>query len=181
MNQEIENAIKSLKNGGVILYPTDTIWGLGCDANNDEAIKRIFKIKKRLESKLLICLVSDKEMLKSLNLKIPNINLTQYPTTIIYSNAQGVSKLLINKIDNSTAIRIPKDKFCQKLIKRFGGPITSTSANLSGDPFPKNFLDINNEIINSVDYIVNLRKEETMINPSKIYKIGKSGNIIKIR
>ena len=181
MNQEIENTIKSLKNGGVILYPTDTIWGLGCDANNDEAIKRIFKIKKRLESKLLICLVSDKEMLKSLNLKIPNINLTQYPTTIIYSNAQGVSKLLINKIDNSTAIRIPKDKFCQKLIKRFGGPITSTSANLSGDPFPKNFLDINNEIINSVDYIVNLRKEETMINPSKIYKIGKSGNIIKIR
>ena len=181
MNQEIENAIKSLKNGGVILYPTDTIWGLGCDANNDKAIKRIFKIKKRLESKLLICLVSDKEMLKSLNLKIPNINLTQYPTTIIYSNAQGVSKLLINKIDNSTAIRIPKDKFCQKLIKRFGGPITSTSANLSGDPFPKNFLDINNEIINSVDYIVNLRKEETMINPSKIYKIGKSGNIIKIR
>jgi len=181
MNQEIENAIKSLKNGGVILYPTDTIWGLGCDANNDKAIKRIFKIKKRLESKLLICLVSDKEMLKSLNLKIPNINLTQYPTTIIYSNAQGVSKLLINKIDNSTAIRIPKDKFCQKLIKRFGGPITSTSANLSGDPFPKNFLDINNEIINSVDYIVNLRKEETMINPSKIYKIGKSGNIINIR
>ena len=181
MNQEIENAIKSLKNGGVILYPTDTIWGLGCDANNDEAIKRIFKIKKRLESKLLICLVSDKEMLKSLNLKIPNINLTQYPTTIIYSNAQGVSKLLIHKIDNSTAIRIPKDKFCQKLIKRFGGPITSTSANLSGDPFPKNFLDINNEIINSADYIVNLRKEETMINPSKIYKIGKSGNIINIR
>ena len=181
MRQEIRNARKVLKDGGVILYPTDTIWGLGCDASNNIAIKKILRIKKRPEIKSLICLVSDKDMLKSLNATVPKIKLTQNPTTINYSDVQGVSKLLVSETDNSTAIRIPLDKFCHDLIKEFGGPITSTSANLSGNPFPKQFSDINNEIIDNVDYIVNLRKREVMTTPSKILKVDKIGNIIKIR
>ena len=180
MQNEIDKALEVLEKGGSILYPTDTIWGVGCDATNEDAIAKIFKIKKRAENKSLISLVANKEQLKNLTGNIPNIDITSSPTTIIYPSAIGLNKNLL--ADNgSAAIRIVQDEFCQRLITKFGKAIVSSSANISGKPSPKNFSEISTDIKSSVDYIVNLRHNELMIMPSKILIINENGNITKIR
>ena len=180
MQSVIQEAIKTMKKGGVILYPTDTIWGLGCDATNPIAVNKVYSIKQREESKALITLVSDKEMLYKYTNYIPNFNFTEQPTTIIYPKVVGLSKNLLPE-DGSAAIRIPKDLFCIQLIQTFGKAIVSTSANISGKESPKQFLDISNYIKNNVDYIVNLRKNEKMEKPSSIIKLEENGKIKKLR
>ena len=180
MESEIKNAIKTLQTGGVILYPTDTIWGLGCDATNPDAIQKIYNIKKRKESKALITLVSDKKMLKKLTDSVPDTDITSDPTTVIYQNIEGLSDNLLAE-DGTAAIRIVQDNFCKQLIEIFGKAIVSTSANISGTKSPKQFSDITDDIINNADYIVNLRKKERRENSSRIIKIEKNGSITKLR
>ena len=180
MEEEITQALKILQSGGVILYPTDTIWGLGCDATNMNAIQNIYNIKKRKESKSLITLVSDKKMLKKLTDSVPDTDITSAPTTVIYQNIVGLSDNLLAE-DGTAAIRIVKDDFCKQLIDKFGKAIVSTSANISGTKSPKQFSDITDDIINNADYIVNLRKKERRENPSRIIKIEKNGSITKLR
>ena len=180
MQIEINKALVILKDGGVILYPTDTIWGLGCDATNEKAIAKIFRIKKRTESKALISLVSDKKQLKGITGNIPSLDITSSPTTIIYPSTKGLNSKLLSS-NGSAAIRIVQDDFCQKLIQCFGKAIVSTSANISGEINPKKYADISEEIKTNVDYIVNLRQDVLMNNPSKILKINKDGSITKMR
>ena len=180
MQSEISRSLKILQNGGVILYPTDTIWGLGCDATNPDAIQKIYNIKQRKESKALITLVSDKKMLKKLTDSVPNTDITSDPTTVIYQNIEGLSDNLLAE-DGTAAIRIVQDDFCKQLIEIFGKAIVSTSANISGTKSPKQFSDITDDIINNADYIVNLRKKERRENSSKIIKIEKNGSITKLR
>jgi L-threonylcarbamoyladenylate synthase len=180
MIDEIFKVIKVLKNGGTILYPTDTIWGIGCDATNEQAVSKIFDIKKRVESKALISLVEDKNHLLKITNKVPEEAERKKPTTIIYNNISGLASNL--KAQNgSAAVRIVQDNFCQKLIKKFKKPIISTSANISGKNSPTQFSEISEEIKNNVDYIVNLRKNEIMNISSSIIKINKDGSIQKIR
>jgi len=180
MQIEIKKALRSLRNGGVILYPTDTIWGIGCDATNPEAIDKIYSIKKRTEKKALISLVYNKQQLEDITENIPEIDITSNPTTIIYPFAKGLSPNLIS--DNGSAgVRIVKDEFCKKLIRKLGSPIASTSANISGEPAPTQFSEISDEIKNNVDYIVNLRLKEEMSTPSEILLLNDDGSIKKIR
>ncbi len=184
MDQEIANAVEVLKKGGIILYPTDTIWGIGCDANNKEAVNKIFTLKKRAKSKALIILIAEYTNLYKLMLQVPpsafNEMHNKLPTTIIFDNVNNICKEIRAK-DGSAAIRLVKDKFCQEIIFNLGNPIISTSANISGQKNPIEFNEINKELINSVDYVVNLRKDQIMETPSRIIKIGTNGEIIKIR
>lgn len=180
MEEEITQALEILQDGGVILYPTDTIWGLGCDATNPDAIQKIYNIKQRKESKALITLVSDKKMLKKLTDSVPDTDITSDPTTVIYQNIDGLSDNLLAE-DGTAAIRIVQDDFCKQLIEIFGKAIVSTSANISGTKSPKQFSDITDDIINNADYIVNLRKKERRENSSRIIKIEKNGSITKLR
>ena len=180
MRKEINQALKVLKDGGVILYPTDTIWGIGCDATNENAIAKIFELKQRNKSKALIALVGNKEQLITLTKKIPKEAESDKPTTIIYTNISGLTKNLTAN-DGTIAIRIVKDHFCKQLIQNFGKPIVSTSANISGENTPKQFSEISKEIRKNVDYIVNLRQNELMLTPSTILMINKDGSIKKIR
>ncbi|TYP98822.1 L-threonylcarbamoyladenylate synthase [Tenacibaculum adriaticum] len=183
MNKIVES-IKSLENGKAILYPTDTVWGLGCDATNEEAVAKIYKIKKREESKSLIVLVSSLNMLKKYvyvpRKAIEIIRKSKKPTTIIYQKPKGIAFNAISKEDNTVAIRIVQDDFCRKLIKRFKKPIISTSANLSGHPTPKSFSEIEQAILNSVDYVVNLHQERVTTKSSTILKI-EGNNIVVLR
>ena len=171
----INETVKALENGSTILYPTDTVWGLGCDATNEEAVKEIYKIKNREESKSLIVLVSSLSMLKKYvtvpNAAIDLLEKTEKPTTIIYQNPTGIAKNIINKEDNTLAIRIAQDEFCENLIESFGKPIVSTSANVSGNPTPKSFSQIEQSILDDVDYIVNLHQNKVSEKSSTILKI----------
>lgn len=174
MISEIKKTVLSLKQGKTILYPTDTVWGLGCDATNFEAVSNIYKLKNREESKSLIVLVSSIFMLKKY-VSVPKKALeilknTNKPTTIIYNNPKGFAKNTIAE-DKTIAIRIVKDEFCRKLIKRFGKPIVSTSANVSGENTPKSFKEISQPILDGVDYIVNLHQSKANIKSSTILKI----------
>ena len=183
MQNEIKNALSVLKEGGLILYPTDTVWGIGCDATNPEAVQRIYTLKQREDSKALICLVADDRMLQKYVKQIPNaaldiINITDKPTTIIYDDAQNLASNLIAE-DGSIAIRIPDDEFCYQLSRKFNGAIVSTSANISGEPTPKSFKEISPVILKGVDYIVNLRREKICAKPSSIIKLSNTG-IVKI-
>lgn len=160
---DIKNCLDILQTDGIILYPTDTIWGIGCDATNEKAVERIYKLKNRPDEKSMIILVADeKEISKYVNAPDPNIfnylkNNTK-PTTVIYHDAKGFAKNLMNK-DGTIAMRICKDEFCQQMIQQFRKPIVSTSANISGLASPKNFSAISEEIKRGVDYIV-LQKQE---------------------
>ena len=181
MQNEINKALEVLKNGGTILYPTDTIWGIGCDARNASAVGRIFDIKKRAESKSMISLVCNTEMINDYtNSNQLQISLSDKPTSVIYQNVNSLAKNLIAK-DKTAAFRISKDKFCHRLVSEFGFPVVSTSANISGKDLPKKFSEIHNEIKNNVDYVVNLRKKEIMDKVSKILLINKDGSIKRIR
>jgi L-threonylcarbamoyladenylate synthase len=184
IEQEIERSYKILKKGGIILYPTDTIWGIGCDATNKEAVKKIYSLKKRSQNKALIILIAEYTNLYKLIDKVsPNAHKemnNEKPTTVIFNNVKNVSKEILAE-DGSAAIRLANDNFCQRLIIKLGQPIVSTSANISGGPNPEIFSDINNELIENVDYIVNLRQDEIMNKPSSIIKINIDGSIKKIR
>ena len=167
--QEIEDdllhCLSVLRNGGLILYPTDTIWGIGCDATNESAVKKVFELKKRSDSKALIVLVAEpKDILRytaqpDLSV-IDHLKSKQKPTTVIYEGAIGLAHNLIAS-DGSVAIRITTDTFCRHLIKRFRKPIVSTSANVSGEPPAANYSAITHEIRTGVDYIVKYRQHDT--------------------
>jgi L-threonylcarbamoyladenylate synthase len=183
MQTEITNTIKILKEGGLILYPTDTIWGIGCDATNEKAVKKIYELKQREDSKALICLVADERMLKKYVKQIPEaainiIEVTNKPTTIIYDEAQNLASNLISA-EGSIAIRIPDDEFCYWISRKFNGAIVSTSANISGQPIPKSFKEISPEVLKGVDYVVNLHHEKICNKPSSIIKLSNNG-IVKI-
>ncbi|MDY0779626.1 L-threonylcarbamoyladenylate synthase [Tenacibaculum sp. IB213877] len=171
----IESILNNLLKGKTILYPTDTVWGLGCDATNEGTVKKIYQIKNREESKSLIILVSSINMLKKY-VSVPKkaleiLQKAERPTTIIYQNPKGLASNVISKEDNSVAIRIVQDDFCRKLIKSFKKPIVSTSANISGQPTPMSFSEIDKAILHSVDYVVNLHQEKVATKSSTILKI----------
>jgi L-threonylcarbamoyladenylate synthase len=185
MKAEVIRSIHILNEGGTIAYPTDTVWGLGCDATKAESVDKIFELKQRNESKSLIILVSDIDMLQEYIPEIPEnvvklLKSTEKPTSIIYLNPIGLAKNVIAS-DNSVAIRIPQNNFCLQLIKDFGKPIVSTSANISGEPTPKSFSEISTTILESVDYVVNLQREERNEKSSTILKVEENGEITVIR
>jgi L-threonylcarbamoyladenylate synthase len=182
---EVHNAFEVIKNGGIILYPTDTVWGLGCDATNTEAIKKIFALKKRAESKSMIALVNGDRMLYQILNEIPETafqiwDLSEKPTTIILDKPRNVAPEIIAE-DNSIGIRIVKEPFCFNLMERMKKPLVSTSANISGEPTPKSFSEINPEIIKGVDYVVNLHQNKIMDKPSTIIKLTLDNRVTIIR
>ena len=183
---EVEKALAVLQHGGVILYPTDTIWGLGCDATNETAIQKIYAIKNRADSKSLIILVAQsRDLLQYVAAPDPAvfdyIEQQQRPTTIIFENAIALPGKLI-AADGSIAIRVVKDPFCRHLIKRLRKPIVSTSANISGQASPQIFMEIPEAIRQQVDHIVKWRQEETTpAQPSQIVRLEKSGSVTVLR
>ena len=186
LKQEIDAAVKVLKEGGVILYPTDTVWGIGCDAADKEAVERVFEIKQRSDAKSLITLVADADMIGRYVKVIPQmaielIEVNDKPMTIIYPGAMGLADNVIAE-DGSVGIRIPQSEFCQQLCRRFGGAIVSTSANISGEEAPASFEDINASILDEVDHIVDPCYEEGATGvSSQIIKVGLDGEIKIIR
>lgn len=186
MEEEINNALEVLKKGGTILYPTDTVWGIGCDARNKEAVNKVFKIKQRAEYKSMVVLVCDEKMLNRYVKEVPEaawelIEAAESPLTIIYPDGRMLAENVI-AADRSVGIRIVKDEFCRNLIHRFGKPIVSTSANISGEDAPVSFRDIKIDILNKVDYIVRLRQTEiNPVKPSTIIKVAMNGEIKIIR
>ncbi len=185
MKLEIESSLKALNEGGILIYPTDTIWGIGCDATSEEAVARIYEIKKRAESKSLVTLVSDWEMLKKYVPVLPDgvqefLRETTKPTTVIYADPHGIASNAISS-DNTIAIRMPKNDFCIELIRAFGKPIVSTSANYSGSPSPTCFSDIEEGLLAKADYIVNLSRHEIQESASQIVRFDQDGQIIYIR
>jgi L-threonylcarbamoyladenylate synthase len=186
MEKEIKNCISVLARGGTILYPTDTIWGIGCDATNPEAVEKVYKIKKRMESKSLIVLLDDEARLKDYTATVPEIaydllRSVDTPLTIIYPDARNLAPNVIAE-DGSIAIRIVKNKFCKKLISSFGKPIVSTSANISGEPAPLIFKCIPDEIQKQVDYMVKLYQEVLgEVKPSTIIRLKSTGEFEIIR
>ncbi len=183
MESELKKAIEVLQKGGLILYPTDTVWGIGCDASNNEAVERIYDLKKRDINKPLISFVADERMLKKYVATIPPvaisiIEISDSPTTIIYDKGKNLAPHLINK-NNTVAIRVPNDDFCYWLCRRFNGAIVSTSANLSGETTPKSFKEIAPEVLKGVDYVVNLQREKICSKPSSTIKLSNNG-VVKI-
>lgn len=184
-NEEINNALSVLKRGGIILYPTDTVWGIGCDATNADAIDKIYALKKRSEEKALICLVSDFKMLNQFVEEVPEVayDILKYaakPTTIIYDKPIRVAENLVGN-DNTLGIRVTKDDFCQKLIRKLKRPLVSTSANLSNQPTPEAFAQISPEILKGVDYVVKLQQSIKTPKPSAIIKLSNDGTVKVIR
>ena len=185
LKQEITQAIAVLKRGGLILYPTDTIWGIGCDATNADAIERIYALKNRPGAKALICMVSDFKMLNQYVSDIPEVayDILKYavkPTTIIYDKPIRVAQNLLAE-DESLAIRVSKHHFSKSLIRKFKRPIVSTSANISGHPSPASFKEIDPAILAGVDYVVNLERNKKNGPPSAIIKLKNDGTVQIIR
>jgi L-threonylcarbamoyladenylate synthase len=186
LRDEINKALEVLKNGGIILYPTDTVWGLGCDATNKEAVAKVNELKGRPIEKSLIILLDNDNKLQSYVQEVPEVaysllEFAETPLTIVFSDAKNLAQNVVN-IDGSIGIRIPKHDFCQQLLQRFRKPIVSTSANVSGQPTPAFFDEISDEIKDSVDYIVDLEQEDrTVKKPSTIVKLGPSGEYKLIR
>jgi L-threonylcarbamoyladenylate synthase len=172
---DIEKCLQVLKNGGLILYPTDTVWGIGCDATNEKAVERVYALKKRPDEKAMIVLMADeREVLQyvaSPDLQVFDyLQETKKPTTVIYGGAIGLADNLVAQ-DGSIAIRICNEEFCRHLIKRFRKPVVSTSANISGKPTAKIFTDIEDEIKDGVDYVVSYRQDDkTIAAPSSVIK-----------
>jgi L-threonylcarbamoyladenylate synthase len=182
---EVNKSLEVLNIGNTFLYPTDTVWGIGCDATSEAAVKKVFKIKHREESKSLIMLVDSIEMLQKYIPPISKeilllLSKTTKPTTIIYNNPIGLAKNAVS-LDDTVAIRIVQNEFCKQLIAAFGKPIVSTSANISSQPTPKCFDEIEPVILESVDYVVNLQREEVNDKSSTILKVAENGEIIVLR
>ncbi len=181
MREEIIKAAKVLQSGGMILYPTDTIWGIGCDATNFKAVEKINQLKKRTAQKRYIVLLDQPEKLEHYVEKIPEIIWdlllrVDSPLTVVYPKAKNLAKNVI-AADQSIAIRIVKDQFCQRLIRVFGKPIVSTSANFTHEPPPVMFNNISKELIGKVDYVVNFNRDKlNTMKPSTIIKITENGH-----
>jgi L-threonylcarbamoyladenylate synthase len=175
-----------LGRGGIILYPTDTIWGIGCDATNPEAVSKIFKLKLRDSAKSMIVLVADHRDLNRYTSQVHPfitefLENTMVPTTVIYEGAVGLAENLIGE-DGTIAIRVVREDFCRQLIKRYRRPLVSTSANRSGMETPKNFAEISDEIIRGVDFAVNYRRtDDTMVRASTLVRFDKKGKPIILR
>lgn len=186
LREEVAKALKVIQDGGIILYPTDTIWGIGCDASNTEAVKKIYQLKQREESKSMIILLDNDNKLLSYVREVPDIaydliEFAENPLTLILSGAKNISPALIN-VDGSIGIRVVKHEFCQQLIQRLRKPLVSTSANISGKPSPKNFSAIADEIINGVDYVVDLEQHDMQEKKqSTIMKLEPDGRFNFIR
>ncbi len=185
-DDDLHHCLRVLKSGGTILYPTDTIWGIGCDATNEEAIKKVYAIKQRSHSKAMIVLTDGENKLHDYLEEIPSqlgklISNATNPLTIIYPKAKGLALNLIAP-DGSIAIRIVKDEFCKMLIREYGKPIVSTSANISGENFSGLFSGVSDAIRNAVDYVVLFRQYDTSVSkPSSIVRLGLDGEIEIIR
>lgn len=183
---DIKKAVEVMKNGGVILYPTDTVWGIGCDATNAEAVAKVYKIKQRDDSKALICLVDSDARLQRYVRNAPEVawnvmELATKPTTVIFDEAVNLAHNLIAE-DGSIAMRITNEEFSKELCYRFQKPIVSTSANISGQPAAQNYCDISEELLNAVDYVCFSRRQEHKPHtPSSIIKIKNNGEIDIIR
>lgn len=181
----MEKALQTLKSGGTILYPTDTIWGIGCDATNIDAINKIFEIKKREKTKSMIILVESEKRLQDL-VDVPGmaweiIDLSEKPVTIVYDNPRGLPKEILAE-DGSIGIRLVKDDLCKKLISKLNKPLVSTSANFSGDKSPMKFSDINPEIISLVDYAVEENREKiSEYSGSSVIRVWNDGRIKVLR
>ena len=182
MQKIITDAINALEKGAVILYPSDTVWGLACDATNDKAVRRLFELKKRDLAKSILIQIKDIATIKkyaSIPFDTSILASFNEPTTIIYPYKSGLSPLLLAK-DNTIAVRIPNDEFTQQLLAKFKKPIASTSANISGEPLPNYYKEISHEILEKVAYIVPMKQEDYMGIPSQIIRIN-GAEIIQIR
>ena len=183
--EDIENCLQVLQKGGVILYPTDTIWGLGCDATNEAAVGKLISLKGKPPRKgLILLLANERDLLKYVADPDPEVfvylDKTQKPTTVIYEHGLGVADEVLNE-DGSVAIRLVKEDFCRHLLKRFKKPIVSTSANFHGQPSPQNFAEVSSGITKGVEYVVRFRQNDrSPSNASSIIK-WQNGNCIKIR
>ena len=186
MQNDIKKALEVLKSGGVILYPTDTIWGLGCDATNPEAVQKIYKIKKREDSKSMLVLMENPALLERYVDEVPEVawdlvDISTTPLTVIYPGAKNLAANLI-AADGSVGIRFTKEDFTTRLLQRFRRPIVSTSANISGEKAPAFFDEISEEIKEQANYIVEYRQDDVIpAQPSSIIKLGPGGQIDIIR
>jgi len=186
MQNDIKKALEVLKSGGVILYPTDTIWGLGCDATNPEAVQKIYKIKKREDSKSMLVLMENPALLERYVDEVPEVawdlvEISTTPLTVIYPGAKNLAANLIAG-DGSVGIRFTKEDFTTRLLQRFRRPIVSTSANISGEKAPAFFDEISEEIKEQANYIVEYRQDDVIpAQPSSIIKLGPGGQIDIIR
>lgn len=186
LQEEVAKTLDVLRKGGSILYPTDTIWGLGCDATNTRAIKRLQRIKQRSDNKHFIILLDGTDRLQEYVKLIPEAAWDLYqqiqtPLTIVFPDARNLSKLVIGK-DRTVGIRIPRDDFALELVRQFGKPVISTSANLSGDPPPMFFRDINPVLLQEVDYVVDFHRDRIQeTKPSTIIRLHENGEFEVIR
>jgi len=185
INTEVHNAFEVIKNGGIILYPTDTVWGIGCDAFNPEAVKKIYALKQREETKSMIVLMNSDRMMHNVFSQIPEVawqimDLSEKPTTLILDNPRNVAANLIAE-DKTLGVRLVTEPFCYKLMERMKKPLVSTSANISGMPTPNSFKQISQLILDGVDYIVNLHHEKIAAKPSTIIKLGNDLQVKVIR
>ena len=183
INAEVHNAFEVIKNGGIILYPTDTVWGIGCDATNPEAVKKIYALKQREESKSMIVLMNGERMVYQVFNNVPEVawqilDLSDKPTTLILDNPRNVAPNIIAE-DKTLGMRLVKEPFCYKLMERMKKPLVSTSANISGQPTPTSFKD--HHILDGVDYIVNLHHDKVAAKPSTIIKLGNDLQVKVIR
>ncbi len=185
MQQEIQNAFEVIQNGGIILYPTDTVWGIGCDATNAGAVSKIYQLKKRAETQSMIVLMNGEKMMYNVFREIPEVawqilDLSENPTTLILDNPRNVAPNVIGA-DRTLGIRLVREPFCYKLMERMKKPLVSTSANVSGQPTPKSFAEISPEIIAGVDYVVNLHRDKISGKPSTIIKLTADSQVKIIR
>lgn len=184
MQEEIKKAVEVLRSGGVILYPTDTVWGLGCDATNEVAVRKVFEIKNREDVKAMLVLVDNAAKIQTYVDEVPDmawdlIEFAEKPLTIIYPEAKNLASNLVGD-DKSIGIRVTREAFSKRLCEQFRKPIVSTSANISGEKTPSNFSEISDIIKSKVDYVVNFRQDESVKpKPSSIIKLGK-GNLFEI-
>jgi L-threonylcarbamoyladenylate synthase len=186
MQKAVEKCVEVLRAGGIILYPTDTVWGIGCDATNEEAVQKIYKLKRSEDKHSMLCLCRDADMIVRYVNKAPGIAfevmaLSDKPLTAILPGAVGVAESLIPETQ-TLGVRIPQHDFCQALLRKFGKPIVSTSANISGEPAAKRLKEVAQEIINGVDYVVNPRFEgKPTLKPSSIIAFGEGSEVEIIR
>lgn len=186
LNEEIKNSLDVIRKGGIILYPTDTVWGLGCDATNAEAVKRVYEIKKRESSKALIVLVDSMARIQNYVETVPDVawdlvEISEKPLSIIYSGARNFAPNLVAD-DGTIAIRVTSEAFSKGLCERMRVPLVSTSANISSEPTPHNYSEISEEILSAVDYVVDYRRDEKdKPSPSGIIKLGPHGEVQIIR
>jgi L-threonylcarbamoyladenylate synthase len=185
LNSEVHKAFEVIQSGGIILYPTDTVWGIGCDATNAEAVKKIYALKQREETKSMIVLMNGEKMMYNVFKDIPEtawqiLDLSEKPTTLILDNPRNVAANIIAE-DKTLGVRMVKEPFCFKLMERMKRPLVSTSANISGMFTPKSFKEIDPEIIKGVDYVVNLHHEKICDKPSTIIKLSLDNQVKIIR